>query len=117
MASPRLNAQGRQRLRARVYTTVSELPLPYVVEAVARELDVTKGRFEVSMSDGFLREVIRRDRFFDVRWYDGTIVQQFGDEKFIPAGLWERPPEVARRIVRQVNRNQAWRLKTDPGLA
>jgi hypothetical protein len=117
MSSPKLRSRNRQRLRAGVYATVLELPLPYVLEAVAKELDVRSGRFEVSVSDGFLREVIRRDRFFDVRWYDGTMVRQFGDEKFIPAGLWERPPRVTRRIVHPWHRNVAWRSKLDPGPA
>lgn len=115
--SSKLRSRNRQRLRAGVYATVSELPLPYVLEAVAKELEVTRGRFEVSVRDGFLQEVIRRHRHFDVLWHDGTIVQQFGDEKFIPAGLWERPPQVSRRIVSPLHRNVAWRMKHDPGAA
>lgn len=117
MTGSKLRARERQRLRVEVEAAVVELPLPYVIEVVAKQLDVTSGRFDVSMRGGFLHEVTRRDRFFEVRWYDGTLVQQFGDEKFIPAGLWQRPPQVARRSVSLLHRNMVWRPKSDPGPA
>jgi hypothetical protein len=99
MSSSKLRSDDRQRLRAKAQAAVADLPIPYVLEAVAKRLDVSHGRFEVSVHHGFLEHVIRRSRWFEYRDLDGRWYRQFGDEKLIPAGLWERPLRVSTRIV------------------
>jgi hypothetical protein len=107
MSSSRLRSRDRQQLRAEVYASVGELPIPYVLEAVAQQLEVRSGTFEVTLRDGFLSEVIRKNRFFEVRWGTGEVFEQFGHEKFFPSGLWERPPQVSKRIVSPYHRTWA----------
>ncbi len=67
------------------------------------------------MRDGFLQHVIRRGRYFEAPHYRHGRALQYGDEKFVPAGLWEQPPRVARRIIDPYYRNQYWVPPDDPG--
>ncbi len=94
-----MRSRDKQRLRAEAAKAVDELPLPYVLEAVAKLLDVRTGTFEISMRDGFLSHVTRRQRYFEYRGFDLKLYGAFGDERLTPAGLWERPPQIAGRRV------------------
>lgn len=98
MSSSRLRSDDRQRLRAEVEKLVRPLPLPYALEAVAKRLEVSDGRFDVSMKEGFLRQVTRFHRPYDLRLLDGRMFPFVGDETFTPDRLWKLPFRPTRRI-------------------
>jgi hypothetical protein len=98
MHGSKLRSRDRQRLRAEVDGVVGELPLPYALEALAKRLDVSTGRFDVWMRDGFLREVTRFDRSYDLRLPDGRVFPFVGAETFTPERLWEPSLRPSRRI-------------------
>jgi hypothetical protein len=105
MHSSKLRSRDRQRLRAEVDAVVSELPIPYALEALAKRLDVRTGLFEVWMSDGFLREVTRLNRSYDLRLPDGRVFPLVGAETFTPERLWEPSLRPSRRIGRPAARS------------
>jgi hypothetical protein len=92
MKRSQMRSRDRQRLRAEVGAAIAEMPIPYAIEALAKELDVSDGEIEISMRNGFLRSLVRFNRTHDVPLADGTTV--FGvptDEHFRPDRLWTRP--------------------------
>jgi len=94
-----MRSRDKQRLRAEAAKAVAELPLPYVLEAVAKQLDVETGKFNVSMLRGFLVDVTRTDRWYEYGGFDGKLWGAWADEILTPTGLWECPPQVARRRI------------------
>jgi hypothetical protein len=105
MQNSKLRSRDRQRLRAEVDVVVCELPIPYALEALAKRLDVRTGRFDVWMREGFLREVTRFNRSYDLRLVDGRVFPFVGAETFTPDRLWEASLRPSRRIGVPAPRN------------
>jgi hypothetical protein len=110
-----MRSRDKQRLRAETAKAVAELPLPYVIEAVAKQLDVESGKFTVSMLRGFLVEVTRTDRWYEYRAFGPELWGAWADETLTPAGLLERPPQVGRRRIWTGGRTVI--QQADPGQA